>query len=29
MPSEKMKEVKHANKLSGGWDNKNDWLYIL
>jgi NTP pyrophosphatase (non-canonical NTP hydrolase) len=24
MPSEKMKEVKHANKLSGGWDNKND-----
>jgi NTP pyrophosphatase (non-canonical NTP hydrolase) len=24
MPSEKMKEVGHANKLSGGWDNKSD-----
>lgn len=23
MPAEKMKEVKHANKLAGGHDNKN------
>lgn len=23
MPSNKMKEVKHANKLGGGYDNKN------
>lgn len=22
MPADKMKEVGHANKLSGGWDNK-------
>ena len=24
MPSEKMKEVKHANNLAGGWDNKEN-----
>jgi len=24
MPAEKMKEVKHANKLAGGWDNKQN-----
>jgi NTP pyrophosphatase (non-canonical NTP hydrolase) len=24
MPSEKMKEVGHANKNAGGWDNKNE-----
>jgi NTP pyrophosphatase (non-canonical NTP hydrolase) len=23
MPPEKMKEVKHSNKLAGGWDNKD------
>ena len=24
MPSEKMKQVKHANKLAGGWDKKQE-----